>query len=136
MKQKYEYTLKWVMVALGFLGLLLLLFSAVTLFTPWHEKLLNASLVFFVLIIVAFVILMIANRRFRKALTVDEKKALKYFASISDSYISAGSFISIHGVDVYHSLLRKGLVEYFFLYGYEEVFCRLSEKGYKISKKL
>ena len=136
MKQKYESTLKWVMMGLVFLGLLLLLFSAVALFTPWHEKLLVASLVLFGLVIVAFVVIRVTDRILQQSLTDDEKKALKYLFTSCRDGLKAENFILIHGADVYHNLLRKGLVEYFFLLGHQEVYCRLSEKGYTISEKL
>lgn len=129
---------KWILVCLIFFGLVTLLFSAMTIDANViiHQRLCISSLVFWALAALLLIGLLIDNRLTRNGLNEREKNALMYFTNSGRNVISAENFSLIHGQDIYLSLLRKGLIENCFKKGRQEVYCRLSNKGFSLYNKL
>ena len=137
MKQQVQEVLRWTVFSLIFIGIFLLLFGALTISGPTdlHNRLMIAAVVSFglsALIIVTSSILSILKRY---PLTDNEKDALSYLYNTYQEYVSAEFFVMRFGQDTYETLLRKEYLEYYFLGGRQEVYCRLSEKAENYLKK-
>ena len=129
--EKLRSSLKGIIVSLIFLGLITLLFSALTIggALVLHHRLLTVSLVFWGLAFFFIIGYWIADKKSISRLSNEERKALETLADMGQSYISADYFIMKNGHEVYVSLLRKGYIDYHFLKSKQEVYCRLSDKG-------
>lgn len=130
MKQQFKEVLRWTMVCLIFIGMLLLLFSALSFPLDVHKPLYYVALGFFTVVALTIVIGQIVSHKKSKKLTKKEEEALLYMSKHETYFIKASSFSSLFGQDVYLNLLRKGYIEVHLIEGVQEVHCTLSKVGH------